>query len=92
MIPTECRSSPRYASPAAPWLRALFPPQERRRPNATWQHAIRALVGRLNPTRRKRSNPRVIKRKVLKWPAKRLHHAHWPQPTHTPEITIQMLI
>jgi hypothetical protein len=30
-------------------------------------------------------HPRVVKRKVLKWAAKREHHAHWPQP-HAPTI------
>jgi hypothetical protein len=58
---------------------------------AVWRHAICALVRRLNPARRRRSNPRVIKRKVTKWPAKRFHHSDWPQPRQEPEITIKTL-
>ena len=27
--------------------------------------------------------------KVLKWAAKRAHHAHWPQPTSPPAYLIQ---
>ena len=33
---------------------------------AIWRHAVLALVRRLNPARRRRSNPRVIKRKISK--------------------------
>ncbi|TFC44717.1 hypothetical protein E3T26_03725 [Cryobacterium sp. TMT1-21] len=61
------------------------------RNQAVWHHAILALVRRMKPARRRRSNPRVIKRKVSKWPAKRFHHTHWPQPLHEPEITTQTL-
>ncbi|TFB77199.1 hypothetical protein E3O21_09915 [Cryobacterium flavum] len=82
---------PHSTSPAAPWHRAIFPPPHPDHAQAVWRHAIRALVRRLNPARRRRSSPRVIKRKVSKWPAKRFHHAHWPQPAHEPEITIQVL-
>lgn len=38
------------------------------------------LLGRLNPARHPRANPRVIKRKYVKWHVKRAHHAHWPRP------------
>ncbi|TFB73120.1 hypothetical protein E3O21_18840 [Cryobacterium flavum] len=82
---------PYSESPAAPWHRAFFPPPQPDHATAVWRHAVRALVRRLNPARRRRSNTRVIKRKVSKWPAKRFHHAHWPQPIHEPEITIQVL-
>ena len=58
---------------------------------AIWSHAIRSLIKRLNPARRQRSNPRVIKRKVSKWLAKRDHHKHWPQPEHIPQIHVQTL-
>lgn len=39
-------------------------------------------AGRL-PTRRNRSNPRVVKRKMSNFPLKREQHRHWPQPTRT---------
>jgi hypothetical protein len=57
----------------------------------TWLFAINTLARRLNPGLRLRSNPRVIKRKVLKWAAKRLRHHHCPQPKHPPEIFVVML-
>jgi len=41
---------------------------------------LRRLIDRLNPARRHRSAPRVIKRKMPKWQVKRAHHADWPQP------------
>jgi len=37
-------------------------------------------TGRL-PGRRRRSNPRVVKRKMSKFRLKRPEHDHWPQPT-----------
>ena len=37
---------------------------------------------RLNPARRLRAAPRVIKRKMPKWHVKRRHHTDWPQPQH----------
>ena len=42
---------------------------------------LRDLVEPLLPEREPRSAPRVIRRKVIKWPLKRLEHQHWPQPT-----------
>jgi hypothetical protein len=39
------------------------------------------LIRRLNPARRLRSAPRVVKRKMTKWHVKRAEHAHWAQPT-----------
>ena len=68
-----------------------FPPPRPDYAAAIWRHTVLALVRRLNPARRRRSNPRVIKRKISKWRAKRLHHAHWSQPLHAPEITPQTL-
>lgn len=47
-----------------------------------WLHAIDRLVHRLNPKRRLRAAPRVIKRKYVKWHVKRARHADWPQPQH----------
>ncbi|TFD50357.1 hypothetical protein E3T43_18275 [Cryobacterium sp. Hh7] len=84
-------SSSHFVSPVAPSLRALFPPPRPDLAAAIWRHAVRELIHRLNPARRRRSNPRVIKSKISKWPAKRFRHAHWPQPTRDPEITIQTL-
>jgi len=74
------RAAPSYARP--------FPPPQHPDPIGTlWHHAILSLIKRLNPARRRRSNPRVIKRKISKWLAKRDHHDHWPQPTHSPKFT-----
>ena len=53
-----------------------------------WAHALLLLCRRLNPIRRHRSNPRVIKRKMPRWHAKRVHHRDWPQPTGPPIATI----
>ncbi len=58
-----------------------FPPQDTTADHG-WLHAIALLVRRLNPNRRHRSNPRVIKRKYMKWHVKRAHHANWPKPEH----------
>jgi hypothetical protein len=40
------------------------------------------------PPRRLRSNPRVVKRKMSGFGAKRSHHRDWPQPTRTPREAI----
>ena len=84
------RSSPRCASPADRSLNgALFPPEDARATDATWRQAIMQLLRRLNPIRRRRSNPHVIKRKMPKWHVKRAHHRHWPQPTGPPRIMVR---
>jgi hypothetical protein len=49
---------------------------------------VRRLVGRLNPARRARANPRVVKRKYVKWHVKRADHAHWPQPISPTTYTV----
>lgn len=69
----------------------MFPPHDRDAVADLWRCAIGKLTQRLNPARRARANPRVVKRKILKWAAKRSHHTPWPQPTYTPRITIQIL-
>jgi len=46
------------------------------------------LARRLNPARRHRSNPRVAKRKYVKWRVKRERHKTWPQPTRRPQARI----
>jgi hypothetical protein len=80
-----------YVSPATLSQGAIFPPVATAEAELIWLFAINTLARRLNLGRRLRSNPRVIKRKVLKWAAKRLHHHHWPQPKHPPEIFVVML-
>jgi hypothetical protein len=67
----------------------IFPPHDRNAAATLWHCAIGKLLGRTNPARRPRSNPRAVKRKILKWAAKRAHHQHYPQPTCTAEYTIQ---
>ena len=42
---------------------------------------LRELADPLLPEREPRSEPRVVRRKVIKWPLKRLEHQRWPQPT-----------
>jgi hypothetical protein len=80
-------SSPRSASlAAASPRRAIFPPQGT---DHGWRHAVLLLCRRLNPTRRRRANPRLIKRKMPKWHVKRARHHDWPQPTGPPTATIQ---
>ena len=65
--------------------RATFPPQHT---ESRWTQAIRRLAHRLNPPRRLRTNPRVVKRKYVSWHVKRVRHALWPQPDGPPLITI----
>ena len=62
-----------------------FPPQTT---DHGWRHAITLILQRLNPTRRHRTNPHLIKRKMPKWHVKRARHRNWPQPTRPPHITI----
>jgi hypothetical protein len=42
------------------------------------------LLGHLLPTRRLRSQPRVVKRKMSNFGVKKGTHRHWPQPTKPP--------
>jgi hypothetical protein len=42
------------------------------------------------PDRRLRSNPRVVKRKMSGFGAKRSHHRSWPQPTQAPRDAIEV--
>ena len=48
-----------------------------------YQLRVQEVAEEVLPPRRNRSNPRVIKRKMSKWPKKRPRHRHWPQPTMT---------
>ncbi len=56
-----------------------------------WTTATAILARRLNPKRRARSFPRVVKRKYTKWPVKRATHADWPQPAHLPEVHLTLV-
>jgi hypothetical protein len=80
--PTGYRSWRHYEYLDAPFPSgALFPPHDADATDHLWRRAIAQLIARLNPTRRSRSNPRVIKRKMPKWHVKRSWHVGWPQPT-----------
>ena len=68
--------------------RGAFPPDDSSACKRLWQHAIGRLVHRLNPKRRLRAAPRVIKRKMPKWHVKRRQHADWPRPQHPPEYIV----
>jgi len=50
------------------------------------------LADRLNPKRRRRSNPRLIKRKMPKWHVKRKRHRNWPQPDNRPPAILLQTI
>ncbi|MBB4710760.1 hypothetical protein BJ965_000642 [Streptomyces luteogriseus] len=45
---------------------------------------VREILARLLPRRRRRSNPRVVKRKMSNYKLKRIPHRNWPQPTRDP--------
>ena len=45
-----------------------------------YRRLLQDIARELLPPRRKRSNPRVIKRKMSRWKLKRPHHRKWPQP------------
>jgi hypothetical protein len=65
-----------------------FPPDQHGRDNPGWLLFLQRLIGRLNPVRRPRTAPRVIKPKLPKWHVKRPRHAAWPQPEHPPDYHI----
>jgi hypothetical protein len=46
-----------------------------------WADVVAEVGEEVLPQRRDRVNPRVIKRKLSKWPKKRSHHRCTPQPT-----------
>jgi len=64
-----------------------FPPGETHPDEHRWRAFLIRLLARLNPARRRRAAPRVIKRKMPKWQVKRAHHADWPQPLYPPRYT-----
>jgi hypothetical protein len=45
-----------------------------------WQRLLEEITEEQLPPRRNRINPRVIRRQQSKWPKKRPHHRHTPQP------------
>jgi Insertion element 4 transposase N-terminal/Transposase DDE domain len=55
-----------------------------------WEELVAEVSEEVLPERRDRINPRVIKRKMSKWPKKRPQHRHTPQPTKTFRETIVM--
>jgi len=68
--------------------RGAFPPEDTTADDHVWRTALRRLTQRLNPARRLRAAPRVIKRKMSKWHVKRAHHATWPHPQHPPDYRV----
>ena len=57
-----------------------------------WWDDLLAEIGELVlEPRRNRVNPRVIKKKMSKWPKKRQHHRRPPQPTKPFRNTINLL-
>ncbi len=68
-----------------------FSPDQHDRDSPGWRAFLRRLIARLNPARRPRSAPRVIKRKMPTWHVKRAHHRAWPQPQHPPDYHIRAL-
>jgi hypothetical protein len=52
------------------------------------------LLAHLLPTRRLRSQPRVVKRKMSNFGVKTTAHRHWPQPTKPPAdaVTVRRAI
>lgn len=67
-----------------------FPPDQHGRDSPGWLAFLSRVLDRLNPARRRRSAPRVIKRKYVKWHVKRAHHANWPQPDQIPTYAITL--
>lgn len=72
---------------------------------ATWQFQIVApellpglyrrlledLARECLPEREPRAQPRAVKRKVIKWPLKRLEHRRWRQPTRPFEVSVRLI-
>jgi hypothetical protein len=48
------------------------------------------ILFELLPERRLRSNPRVVKRKMSNFAAKRSHHRRWPQPERPPREAVKV--
>jgi hypothetical protein len=54
-------------------------------------HAITEILHELLPTRRLRTGPRVVKRKLSNYSVKHPAHRHWPQPTLAPAHALHVL-
>jgi len=48
------------------------------------------ILARLLPIRRRRSNPRVVKRKMSSFGLKRTVHREWPRPTRDPADAVRI--
>ena len=59
--------------------------------HAAHEQAIAEILAERLRSRRLRTNPRVIKRKMSKWPVKHPEHRNWPGPTRPPADTITVL-
>jgi hypothetical protein len=51
---------------------------------------VREILARLLPKRRRRNNPRVVKRKMSNFPLKRTRHHNQPQPPREPAEAIRI--
>ncbi len=73
-------------------LRCRLPecPASQRGCQRWYRRLVQEVTEEIIPPRRNRVNPRVIKRKMSKWPKKRPIHRRPPQPTRTFEETIVM--
>ena len=72
-------------------LECRLPECETRSPvkfSAWYECLLAEMATTVLPVRRNRINPRVIKRKMSKWPKKRAHHKHPPLLTQTFTATI----
>lgn len=72
-------------------LRCRLPECRARNPRRWYRQLLSEIAEEVLPARRNRINPRVIKRKMSKWPKKRPVHRNYPQPTNTFEEAIVML-
>jgi len=55
-----------------------------------YERLLEEIADEVLPERRCRINPRVIKRKLSKWPKKRIEHRNRPQPTLEFRATVQI--
>lgn len=55
------------------------------------ERLLRELASKTLPERRLRHEPRVVRRKVIKWPLKRTAHRRLPQPTRPYQEAIKLI-
>ena len=72
-------------------LRLSQAPRQRRQRSQWCRRIVQEIAEELLPPRRRRINPRVIKRQQSQWPRKRPHHRNPPQPI-TPFIDSVVII